>query len=252
MEDEAVSLEANNLYWDSDLSVNQIAEKMDLSKGRLYEMIQPATTGLLCPLCGGDADFPNRTAKEKSRVRCPDCGFEGSVTEAISEAIVAKITAAKVEVTGGGGHFSIVVVSTDFEGKSMLDSHRLVYSAIAHLLHGDAALTRWWRRRDVEALPWYFLGKEAAVPGQLTEFHRILLSRVIDQPTMMARLIGAIDRRLSPLDIIPAWRAVWWSLVAAARGRPRVIGELPAAAARGIGMYRELHSRLRLLADAEA
>ncbi len=65
--------------------------------------------------------------------------FEGSVTDAISEAIVAKITNAKVEVSGGGGHFSIVVVSTDFAGKTMLDSHRLVYSAIAHLLHGDAA-----------------------------------------------------------------------------------------------------------------
>ena len=65
--------------------------------------------------------------------------FEGSVTDAIRDAIVAKIADAQVEVTGGDGHFSIVAVSTDFVGKSMLDSHRLVYSAIAHLIHGDAA-----------------------------------------------------------------------------------------------------------------
>lgn len=65
--------------------------------------------------------------------------FEGSVTDAIREAIAAKIADAQVEVTGGGGHFSIVVVSTVFDGKSMVDSQRLVYGAITHLMKGDMA-----------------------------------------------------------------------------------------------------------------
>lgn len=74
----ATSEEANDLYWGSDLSVNQIAEKFDLSKGRLYEMIRPAPIGLACPVCGTEADYPNRTAKLKSTVRCSECGFEGT------------------------------------------------------------------------------------------------------------------------------------------------------------------------------
>jgi len=65
--------------------------------------------------------------------------FEGSITDAIREAITGKIADANVEVTGGGGHFSIVVVSTEFEGKNMLQSQRLVYGAITHLMAGDSA-----------------------------------------------------------------------------------------------------------------
>lgn len=43
---------------------------------------------------------------------------------------------ATVEVSGGGGHYNIVVVSTAFAGKSMLESQRLVLSAIKHLING--------------------------------------------------------------------------------------------------------------------
>ncbi len=65
--------------------------------------------------------------------------FKGSITDAIRTAIEAKIDGAVVEVTGGGGHFSIAVVSKAFEGKGMVDSQRLVYGAIAHLMKGDMA-----------------------------------------------------------------------------------------------------------------
>ena len=65
--------------------------------------------------------------------------FEGSVTDALRDSITAKIADAQVEVTGGGGHFSLVVVSAEFSGKSMLQSQRLVYGAIAHLMKGEMA-----------------------------------------------------------------------------------------------------------------
>jgi predicted RNA-binding Zn-ribbon protein involved in translation (DUF1610 family) len=83
MVDTAALEEANDLYWGSELSVNQIADKLDLSKGRLYEMIRPEPTGLSCPLCGTEAEFANRTAKEKSQVVCSECGFEGTAAELI-------------------------------------------------------------------------------------------------------------------------------------------------------------------------
>jgi acid stress-induced BolA-like protein IbaG/YrbA len=65
--------------------------------------------------------------------------FKGSVTEAISKAIGAAIAGADVEVTGGGGHYSLVVTSSAFAGKSALESQRMVYGAIAHLMKGDMA-----------------------------------------------------------------------------------------------------------------
>jgi acid stress-induced BolA-like protein IbaG/YrbA len=65
--------------------------------------------------------------------------YQGSIIDALREAIERDIPGAQVEVTGGGGHFSIEVVSQAFAGKSMLASQRLVYGAIAHLMSGDMA-----------------------------------------------------------------------------------------------------------------
>lgn len=65
--------------------------------------------------------------------------FEGSVHEAIAQAIEARLPGALVDVVGGGGHFTIEVTSAEFAGKTMLDSHRLVLGAIAHLMSGDGA-----------------------------------------------------------------------------------------------------------------
>jgi acid stress-induced BolA-like protein IbaG/YrbA len=65
--------------------------------------------------------------------------FEGSVVDALREAIEKEIPGAQAEVSGAGGHFSIEVVSSAFEGKNMLASQRLVYSAIAHLMKGETA-----------------------------------------------------------------------------------------------------------------
>ncbi len=64
----------------------------------------------------------------------------GDTIDAIRGAILTTIPDAKVEVTpGSGGHFTIEVVSQVFTGKGMLESQRLVYGAIAHLMKGDGA-----------------------------------------------------------------------------------------------------------------
>jgi acid stress-induced BolA-like protein IbaG/YrbA len=65
--------------------------------------------------------------------------FQGNVFAALRSAIQAKLPGAQVEVTGGGGHYSLSVTSSEFSGKSMLASQRLVYGAIAHLMTGDRA-----------------------------------------------------------------------------------------------------------------
>ncbi len=64
--------------------------------------------------------------------------FKGDVLAAIRDAIVARLPDARVEVSGGGGHYSIAVTSREFAGKPMLASQRLVYAAITHLMSGGA------------------------------------------------------------------------------------------------------------------
>ena len=65
--------------------------------------------------------------------------FKGSVVDALREAIERQIPDSRAEVSGGGGHFTIDVTAAAFAGKSMLESQRLVYGAIAHLMKGELA-----------------------------------------------------------------------------------------------------------------
>jgi acid stress-induced BolA-like protein IbaG/YrbA len=65
--------------------------------------------------------------------------FQGSVTDALREAIEKALPDAVVQVAGAGGHYTLEVTSKAFEGKNRVQSQRLVYSAIAHLMKGDMA-----------------------------------------------------------------------------------------------------------------
>lgn len=65
--------------------------------------------------------------------------FVGSIEDAITAGVRAQIPDAVVEVSGGGGHYRIAVVSAVFAGKSMLESQRLVLSSIKHLINGERA-----------------------------------------------------------------------------------------------------------------
>jgi acid stress-induced BolA-like protein IbaG/YrbA len=62
--------------------------------------------------------------------------FKGSVTDALVQSITKAIPDAQVEVNGAGGHYTIEVTSAVFAGKGMLESQRIVYSAITHLMTG--------------------------------------------------------------------------------------------------------------------
>ena len=65
--------------------------------------------------------------------------FQGSITDAVRVSIEKALPGAIVRVQGGGGHYTIAVTSSAFEGKGTLARHRLVMNAIAHLMNGDMA-----------------------------------------------------------------------------------------------------------------
>lgn len=76
MVDEQTRLEINRLYWGSDASVGEIAERLGVSRRVLYDSIEPQPANRSCPDCGGTLGFRNRTAAESREASCPDCGHE--------------------------------------------------------------------------------------------------------------------------------------------------------------------------------
>lgn len=95
---EASDARANELYWDSDASVNDLAERLDLSKGALYGLIQPLGADVACPECGAEMEYANRTARDKGFVTCGACGMEEE------EALVRVDAGEHAFPSGGAAH----------------------------------------------------------------------------------------------------------------------------------------------------
>ncbi len=74
-DDRKLADQANELYWQSGQSVNQIAEVMDLSKSGLYALIRPLPAERACPECGEGLVFPNRTTEHKAVASCLECEY---------------------------------------------------------------------------------------------------------------------------------------------------------------------------------
>jgi hypothetical protein len=127
---------------------------------------------------------------------------------------------------------------------------RSLASAIAQ--RTDAALHRWWRARDVEALPYFFLGQDEGALGPPIELQQVVFSHVARTPTLRARMAATIEHQLSPLATFPVRQVLRWTLGAAFRGSPGVVPQFVAMGRRGSAINRELRLRRRLHAEAEA
>lgn len=118
---------ANDLYWLSDAGVNEIADQLELSKGALYGLIEAREADLGCPECGAEMEFANRTARDRGRVQCPNCGFDDEAD------VVRAVT--------GGNRRDWTVPSTPARSSSRVALGGALIGAAALLL-----LVRWSRR----------------------------------------------------------------------------------------------------------
>lgn len=66
----------NELYWDSDTSVEEIVKELDISRRALYTAVRPVSAGRSCQECGERMVFANRTRRESGAATCLSCGAE--------------------------------------------------------------------------------------------------------------------------------------------------------------------------------
>jgi uncharacterized Zn finger protein (UPF0148 family) len=76
--DPAAAAEANRLYWDTEDSVSEIAERLEISRRALYDAVEPFLTGSACDVCGGPLAFENRSARTAGETFCAICAETGA------------------------------------------------------------------------------------------------------------------------------------------------------------------------------
>jgi flavin-dependent dehydrogenase len=114
----------------------------------------------------------------------------------------------------------------------------------------EEALIRWWRERDVEALPGYFWGREEGAPGPPSLLETLLwrhLARDPDAPRLMTKLP---EHQATLYDLLPASKVLPWILGAVARGRLGVVPEFLAFGRRARAFRKARREREDLLARA--
>jgi menaquinone-9 beta-reductase len=151
-------------------------------------------------------------------------------------------------LVGDAGHHKEFVI-----GDGITEALLQARSLAAAIARGtDASLHRWWRARDVKALPYYFLGRDEGALGPPMQLQQVVFSHAAKTPDLQARIAATMEHQLSPFETFPGRKVLWWTLGAAVRGSLGVVPDFIALTRRGSAANRELRLRQRLLADAEA
>jgi len=80
--DQVDAVEANHLYWRTEEPVARIADRLDLSRRALYDLVLPLGSGAACAACGAELGYPNRSARSHGEAVCPECGVREYVAPA--------------------------------------------------------------------------------------------------------------------------------------------------------------------------
>ena len=73
---------ANELYWSSDLTVDEIVRELGVGRSALYSSIEPIPAGADCPECSSTMVFTNRTNRDALSATCFNCGGEAQLADA--------------------------------------------------------------------------------------------------------------------------------------------------------------------------
>ena len=83
-----LTAEANRLYWETDNSVAEIAQQLELSRRALYDAVEPLPTGSSCVTCGSPLVYENRSARNSRHEICLACENAHDEAELVAAATV--------------------------------------------------------------------------------------------------------------------------------------------------------------------
>jgi menaquinone-9 beta-reductase len=146
-------------------------------------------------------------------------------------------------LVGDAGHHKDFVVG-DGITEALLQAKSLARAIKAG---GDDELQRWWRARDVAALPQYFWGRDEGSLDPPSELERAAFARIARDERLQRRITGLPEHRCSPYDVLPPAAVASCLAGALLRGRIRVIPDFLAQARRVLEYRRALKARQRLL-----
>ncbi len=114
---------------------------------------------------------------------------------------------------------------------------------------GDRALVHWWRRRDVEALPTYFWGRDEGSLEPPSRLEALVLERVARDERLERRMTRLPEHECSPYEAVPVGVVLSALARALVKGRFEVIPEFAAQVRRMARYRRALRERERLLSE---
>jgi menaquinone-9 beta-reductase len=149
-------------------------------------------------------------------------------------------------LVGDAGHHKEFVI-----GDGITEALIQVRSLVDAIGEGtDAALVRWWRGRDVEALPYFYFGKDEGALGAPLKIQEVVFRRANQSLRLRTRLGQVAEHTLSPYEVFPASTVLRWTVGAALRGSPSLLLEFLTMGKRGALVARELKVRRALLRQA--
>jgi hypothetical protein len=72
---------ANELYWNSGDTVDQIARELGISRNAMYSSVRPIPAGASCVHCDEPLLFTNRTSRAARTALCPVCEVQITLGE---------------------------------------------------------------------------------------------------------------------------------------------------------------------------
>jgi flavin-dependent dehydrogenase len=143
-------------------------------------------------------------------------------------------------------------ITQDFvTGNGMSEALLHAEAAALALLSGHAGLQRWWRERDVAALPMYLFGQLQGALGAPSPLEERVIAHAAHTPALAARFARSLTGELSPLAVVSPLTALTVALAGAARGELGLLVDFLRRARRGSELARVL-GRHRQLLDRES
>lgn len=116
--------------------------------------------------------------------------------------------------------------------------------------NSERALRRWWRTRDIEALPRYCWGRDEGATGSAGLLQAMVVSKVASEPDLQARMTGLPEHKHTPYDVLPMSVILSCLLAGLARGKFQIVPEFLAQGRRAQQYQRVSKRWQRLLAEA--